>query len=226
MNSSLKKCSNTKSLDIQTGVYTKYKPFLQKDREILKKLLKGIESARPIEAQNSLLRRWYIELTQTFLIPLERYFASLMPLAKNLSPFKRPPILQVFKIEDFISTLDSTGPQLTTGIKGDWTGLYRRFLRSPNFVCWYSTRMQEATDKLRALHIEAICDSNLVNLVHDKPEVEIVDLILKLKENIHTATIGQTRLAASTIERLRANLHKIINVLPEDSRALFGRMPD
>src|SRR5699024_4857639 len=127
------------------------------------------------EAQNALLRRFFIELTQTFLIPLERYFASLMPLAKNLSPFKRPPILQQFKVEDFISTLDSTGPQLTTGIKGDWTGLYRRFLRSPNFVCWYSTRMQEANDKLRALHIEAICDSNLVKLVHDKPEVEIVD---------------------------------------------------
>ena len=224
MNSTLKKTNpNGKSLDIKTGVYTKYKAFLQKDREILKKLLKGIESSRPMEAQNALLRRFFIELTQTFLIPLERYFASLMPLARNLSPFKRTPALQNFSIDDFISTLDATGPQLTTGIKGDWTGLYRRFLRSANFVAWYNARAKEANDKIRALHIEAICDTNLATMVHDKPEVEIVDLILKLKENIINANNGSIQLSASTLQRLRSNMRSIIQVLPEDSRVLFDR---
>ena len=223
MNSSLKKNpAKIKSLDIKTGVYTKYKAFLVKDREILKKLLKGVESARPMEAQNALLRRFFIELTQTFLIPLERYFTSLMPLAKNLSPFKRPPILKQFQKDDFIASLDSAGPQLTTGIKGDWTGLYRRFLQSPNFATWYKTRIQEANEKLHALHIEAICDSNLVQLVHNRPEVEIVDLILKLQENINYATSGQVMLSTSTVDRLRVNMHNIINALPEDSRTLFG----
>lgn len=253
MNSTLKKSTNSSvlssasSLDIKTGVYTKYRPFLTKDREILKKLLKGIDTARPLEAQNALLRRFFIELTQSFLIPLERYFAGLMPLARNLSPFKRPPTMGAFRIEDFIGTLDATGPQLTTGIKGDWVGLYRRFLRSPNYVAWYSARSAEATDKLRALHIEAIADSNLASLVAGRPEVEVVDLILKLKENIRAATNGtasrensngletsnghsggtgtgstQIRLSTSTVDRLRSNLRAIVDVLPEDSRALFG----
>lgn len=221
INSGLKKTS-TKCLDMKTGVYTKYKPFLQKEREILKKLLKGIESKRPSEAQNALLRRFFIELTQSFLIPLERYFASLMPLAKNLSPFKRPPLLQHFKIEDFISTLDATGPQLTSGIKGDWTGLYRRFLRSPNFVCWYHNRMKEANDKLLELHLESICDSNVLNSIENKPEVEIVDLILKLKENIKNANEGHVQISAEIVERVKSNIMLIISKLPEDSRTLFG----
>ena len=28
---------------------------------------------------------------QTFMIPLERYLASLMPLARTISPFRAPP---------------------------------------------------------------------------------------------------------------------------------------
>ncbi|KAH9520916.1 Protein dennd6a [Dermatophagoides farinae] len=212
---------NSKSLDLKTGVYTKYKPFLQKDRDILKKLLKGIDTNRPSEVQNAMLRRFLIELTQSFSIPLERYFASLMPLAKNLSPFKRPPILQHFKIEEFINSLEATGPHLTSMVKGDWNGLYRRFLRSPNFVCWYSSRLNEATQKIQSLHIETICDSNLANLLNDKQEIEIVDLILKLKDNINCATNGQLDISKEMIEKLQKNMDQIIDKLPEDSRSLF-----
>nr|XP_027206256.1 protein DENND6A-like [Dermatophagoides pteronyssinus] len=216
---------NTKSLDLKTGVYTKYKPFLQKDRDILKKLLKGIDTNRPSEVQNIMLRRFLIELTQSFSIPLERYFASLMPLAKNLSPFKRPPILHHFKIEEFINSLDTTGPQLTSLVKGDWNGLYRRFLRSPNFVCWYSSRLNEATQKLQTLHLEKICDTNLSNLLNDKHEIEIVDLILKLKDNINFVTNSNindnNNITTEMIEKLQQNMDKIIDKLPEDSRSLF-----
>ncbi|OTF81674.1 hypothetical protein BLA29_010492, partial [Euroglyphus maynei] len=207
---------NTKSLELKTGIYTKYKPFLQKDRDILKKLLKGIDTNRPSEVQNVMLRRFLIELTQSFSIPLERYFASLMPLAKNLSPFKRPPILHHFKIEEFINSLDATGPHLTSLVKGDWNGLYRRFLRSPNFVCWYSNRLNEATQKIQSLHLETICDSNLVDLLNDKPEIEIVDLILKLKDNLHCAAKGDLDISAETMEKLQQNMDKIIDKLPED----------
>lgn len=43
---------------------------------------------RPVEVQSALLRRHLLELTQSFMIPLERYVASLMPLQKNVSPYK------------------------------------------------------------------------------------------------------------------------------------------
>lgn len=75
-------------LDTTPGVYTSYKPFLHKDKNIIKKLLNGIGSKRPSEVQSALLCRHLLELTQSFIIPLERYIASLMPLQKDISPFK------------------------------------------------------------------------------------------------------------------------------------------
>jgi len=84
----LKKGGSLKMLDSKPGVYTYYRPFLHKDKVILKKLLKGVQTKRPGEVQTALLRRHLLELTQSFMIPLERYMASLMPLQKNISPYK------------------------------------------------------------------------------------------------------------------------------------------
>lgn len=124
-----------------------------------------------------------------------------------------------------MKTLEKTGPQLTSRIKGDWIGLYRlvpfffsflfhpslelylemkqkldlniffkkefivsygfpsyrskrywgkevksfklcvfliyfyrHFLKSPNFDGWFKTRRKEMTQKLEALHLEALCE--------------------------------------------------------------------
>lgn len=86
--SKLRKGSNLKILDAKPGVYTEYKPFLHKDKSIVKKLLRGMQNKRPEEVQSALLRRHFLELTQSFMIPLERYMSSLMPLQRNISPFK------------------------------------------------------------------------------------------------------------------------------------------
>ena len=79
----------------------------------------------------------FLELTQTFIIPLERYFSSLMPLARNISPYRAAPKVKPFNPDEFISSLENSGPSLTSTVKGDWQGLYRRFFKSPNFVNWY-----------------------------------------------------------------------------------------
>ncbi|CAG2105847.1 unnamed protein product [Medioppia subpectinata] len=219
----IKKSGLIKTLDSKTGVYTKYRPFLQKDREILKKLVKGVESRRPSEVQSALLRRFFTELTQSFLIPLERYFASLMPLQKNVSPFKRTPILQHFRPDDFLRSLETSGPQLTSGVKGDWTGLYTKFLRCPNFVCWYDTRLREANQKLRVLHMEAISAANLTDWIRDKAEVEVVDLILRLKDKLSAVESDGLPLNGETVDKLRANLNQLIDTLPEDLKAILNK---
>jgi len=115
------------------GVFTACKPLLERDKDIVKKINK---LKRPVEVQSALLRRYFLELTQTFMIPLERYLASLMPLARTISPYRAPPKVRPFSCDDLIRSLDSSGPQLTSKTKGDWAGLYRRFLKSPNFVGW------------------------------------------------------------------------------------------
>ncbi|KAL1492370.1 hypothetical protein ABEB36_010627 [Hypothenemus hampei] len=127
----LRKPAISKMAENSSGIYTSYKPFLQKDKNIIKKLMTGVNSNRPDEAQSALLRKHLVELTHSFIYPLERYIASLMPLQKDISAFKAAPIPGPFNPENFFTTLDTGGPQLTlnkTNIKGDWIDIenYRR----------------------------------------------------------------------------------------------------
>ncbi|XP_071369510.1 protein DENND6A-like, partial [Centroberyx affinis] len=66
----VKKLKNLKTLDSKPGVYSAYKPYLNKDEDIIKQLQKGVQQKRPSAAQNAILRRYFLELTQSFIIPL------------------------------------------------------------------------------------------------------------------------------------------------------------
>ncbi|XP_051629668.1 protein DENND6B isoform X1 [Manacus candei] len=186
----VKKLAKLKTLDTKPGIYTSYKTFLHKDKSLIKRLLKGIQRKRPSEVQSALLRRHLLELTQSFIIPLEHYIASLMPLQRAITPWKNPPQIRPFCQEDFMKTLEHAGPQLTCVLKGDWLGLYRRFFKSPNFDGWFRQRHREMTHKLEALHLEAICEADIVAWMKDKSEVEIVDLVLKLREKLVSSALS------------------------------------
>ncbi|NXX18571.1 DEN6A protein, partial [Podargus strigoides] len=212
----VKKLKNLKTLDSKPGVYTSYKPYLNKDEEIVKQLQKGVQQKRPTEAQSVILRRYFLELTESFIIPLERYVASLMPLQKCISPWKSPPQLRQFSQDDFMKTLEKAGPQLTSGLKGDWIGLYRHFLKSPNFDGWFRSRQKEMTQKLEALHLEALCNENLVFWSQKHTEVETVDLVLKLKNKLLQADREQLPVKTDTLKKLQTHINDIILALPDD----------
>lgn len=118
------------------------------------------------------------------MIPLERYIASLMPLQKDISPFKAAPIPNQFKPDDFLASLEHSGPQLTSTLKGDWEGLYKRFFRSPNFKGWYESRDLELRQTLQALQLQALSEADINKWIQGKHEVEIVDMILKLRSKL------------------------------------------
>ncbi|XP_064473362.1 protein DENND6B-like isoform X2 [Ornithodoros turicata] len=218
----IKKASNLRTLDSKPGLYTQYKPLLQKDKMLLKKLLKGIQTKRPSEVQSALLKRYLLELTQSFMIPLERYMASLMPLQRNISPYKGTPSLGPFKPDDFLNTLENAGPQLTTGIKGDWAALYRKFFRCSNFSGWYNSRYKEACQKLQALHVEAISDADPLCWIQDKQEVEVVDLVLRLKDKLTSGERGNLPLTPHTMDKLRDHVRTIVSKLPEDLQQVLA----
>ncbi|KAJ7406926.1 Protein DENND6A [Willisornis vidua] len=182
----VKKLKNLKTLDSKPGVYTSYKPYLNKDEEIVKQLQK------------------------------ERYVASLMPLQKSISPWKSPPQLRQFSQDDFMKTLEKAGPQLTSGLKGDWIGLYRHFLKSPNFDGWFRSRQKEMTQKLEALHLEALCNENLVFWSQKHTEVETVDLVLKLKNKLLQADREHLPVKTDTLKKLQTHINDIILALPDD----------
>ncbi|KAJ3612579.1 hypothetical protein NHX12_020850 [Muraenolepis orangiensis] len=222
----VKKLAKLKTLDTKPGIYTAYKTFLQKDKVLIKRLLKGIQRKRPSEVQSAILRRHLLELTQSFIIPLERYMASLMPLQRSVTPWKTPPQIRPFSQEEFMSTLEHAGPHLTSMLKGDWMGLYRRFFRSPNFDGWYRLRRREMTLKLECLHLEAVCDADLVGWTKDKSEVEVVDLVLKLREKLTKARGQQLSVKAGALAQLERCVLTIAASLPDDLQvALHRRRP-
>lgn len=218
----VKKLVKLKTLDTKPGIYTAYKTFLHKDKILIKRLLKGIQRKRPSEVQSAILRRHLLELTQSFIIPLERYMASLMPLQRSVTPWKTPPQIRPFSQDEFMSTLDHSGPQLTSVLKGDWMGLYRKFFRSPNFDGWYRQRHKEMTQKLECLHLEVICDADLMGWTKDKSEVEIVDVILKLREKLTKAHQQQLQVRDGVMDKLETFIKSIISSLPEDLQTLLN----
>uniref|UniRef100_A0A8D0E731 DENN domain containing 6A n=1 Tax=Salvator merianae TaxID=96440 RepID=A0A8D0E731_SALMN len=215
----VKKLKNLKTLDSKPGVYTSYKPYLNRDEETIKQLQKGVQQKRPAEAQSIILRRYFLELTQSFIIPLERYVASLMPLQKSISPWKSPPQLKSFSQDEFIKSLEKAGPQLTSKLKGDWIGLYRHFLKSYNFDGWFRTRRKEMTQKLEALHLEALCNEDLLFWSQKHTEVETVDLVLKLKDKL--AEGENLPVETGTMEKLQMHIDSIILALPEDLQGIL-----
>ncbi|XP_031424362.1 DENN/MADD domain containing 6Aa [Clupea harengus] len=219
----VKKLKNLKTLDSKPGVYSAYKPFVNKDEDIIKQLQKGVQQKRPSAAQNAILRRYFLELTQSFIIPLERYVASLMPLQKSISPWKSPPQLRPFIQEEFMKTLEKAGPQLTSRLKGDWIGLYRQFLKSPNFDGWFRNRRKEMMQKLEALHLESLCEEDLQLRIQKHTEVETVDLVLKLKDKLTQAEREQLPVRAGTLAKLQSHIESIILALPEDLQGILHK---
>jgi hypothetical protein len=217
----IQKSENLKTLDNKAGLYTKYKPFVQKDRTLFKSLFKGVESGRDPNVQNVILTKYFLDLTSSFLMPLERYLASLMPLQKSISPFRAAPLLAPFNPDDFVRTLDVCGPQVMAGIKGDWPRLYRRFFRCANFARWHENRLREMCDKIKTLHAQSMAKANLLEFIVDKPEVEVIDLVLRLQEKIASIEAEQLPVGAETLSALKSHLSNVIDTLPHDIQTIL-----
>ena len=87
--------------------------------------------------------------------------------------------VKAFNTDDFLRSLESCGPQLTSTVKGDWEGLYKRFFKSPNFVGWYNARHSEVSTKLSLLHLECLSEAKIEIWMEGKAEVELVDMVLR-----------------------------------------------
>jgi len=69
----------TSSLDIPQGANTKYDPYMRPDKKILKKL----DETADVASCEEILEQHFVELTQSFLLPLERYFQMLVPSGRS-----------------------------------------------------------------------------------------------------------------------------------------------
>lgn len=185
-----------------------------------RKVDQGMESQRPSEVQSAVIRRHLLQLTQSFLMPLERYLASLMPLQKSVSPYKSAPAMLPFNQDDFFKLLHISGPQLTSGIKGDWVSLYRKFFRCANFHVWYEGRCDEVNRQLNQLHIQSMLSADLLTYARDKSEVEIVDMVLTLRDKIKGQ---QTAGSSEQRQQLLALVKSLVRLLPPDLHSIMNK---
>jgi len=145
-----------------------------------------------------------------------------MPLARSISPYRAPPKVRPFNSEDFVKSLESSGPQLTSRTKGNWEKLYRRFFKSPNFVGWYNTRHKEVSAKLSVLHLESLSEARIEIWMEGKAEVELVDMVLRIRGKLAEADRDNLPVADIILERLHGHVATIVKTLPSDLQAVIA----
>ena len=93
----------------------------------------------------------------------------------------------------------------------------RKFFRCANFHVWYEGRCAEVNSQLNQLHIKSILSADLLMYARDKSEVEIVDMVLTLREKVESQSVGTserqelTSLVKSLVRLLPPDLHSIMN---------------
>lgn len=208
--------SAKKTIPVKQELKTKYKALLKYDKQhILSQLSAAAESE---EQNNSILRFHFFKLTESFLIPLERYFASLMPLAREISVFHKPPRLKVFDEEHFLRQIETSSKSFITGKKpsdGE-VELYSRFIHSPNFKTWFNSRKKEALEKLHNLYSKTMFEADITLLLRDRKETERVDLYLRVREQLDVEIRKKGGPEGKMVNRLEEHLIAIVNCLPPD----------
>lgn len=191
-----------------TNVDSKMKPLVVVNKRVLKQLL---VPDRPGAYYNELIRRHFHRLTEVFLRPLEQYFASLVPAASTVSPFKPAPRIAAFSEDNFLKSLcRDDGAYLTGSASGDQL-LYKRFLRSQNYYGWLQRRESEATTQLQRWYLRAFLSSKVPPILRRKAEIEIVDFYLLFQANMKKAEEG-----SMDAERVEACSEAILACLPSD----------
>ena len=189
VNSTLANSNNANGQESRSGIFAKYKTFTQKDKSFVKLIEKppSLQGKRPMEAQNLIIKKYFEDLTSNFLMPLERYFISLIPINRDINPWLSPPTIRNFVTEDFIKTLAANGPQQVIGIKGNWEGLYRAFILSENFLAWFDERKREANLHLKRIYMDKLSKIDVNFWLREKTEVEIVDFYLRMRMTSYEA---------------------------------------
>ncbi|KAI8357873.1 hypothetical protein EDC96DRAFT_554000 [Choanephora cucurbitarum] len=93
------------------GVTSKRKSVIARDRELVKMLTEAsVRGYPPDWVLNNILRRHFVDLTEKFLVPLNRYFSTLIPV--DISIRGEVPRLRPFQTDQFMKSLKEHGPQL------------------------------------------------------------------------------------------------------------------
>ncbi|KAJ1658061.1 hypothetical protein IWQ61_002648 [Dispira simplex] len=181
--------SNWLTSEIKHGLHTKRKSIVGKDRALSDKITTAAEAGYTSPyILNNLLRRHFLDLTEKFLAPLNRYFSTLIPKVVDMGTVKQRPKLKPFNRDDFFKSLAEHGSQIpiknTFGSSVDYVAFYRQFLNCGNFATWLQYRIAQAEVELEKRYCQVLCGTDLYTWAKGRQESEIVDLLVVIRAEI------------------------------------------
>ena len=87
---------------------------------------------------------------------------------------------------------------------------------------WYNTRAAEMTAKLTLLHLESLSEAKICHWMEGKAEVELVDMVLRIRTKLAEAEKEQLPLADIVQERLEGHVKTIVAILPADLQTVIN----
>lgn len=179
------------------------KRHVSKDRVLLREVLALAEQPAELDHASALLRHYFADLTERFLAPLNRYMASLIPADFTLSSPAETPQVRPFNRAAFLASLKTHSTPLRMRQRTLSTAstlrhaLYSDFLQCPNFSLWLQSRIAAAEEEQRQRRIAALADGDVVAFGRTRPEIEVVDLYLRLVQELHAIDDAVARPATS-----------------------------
>jgi hypothetical protein len=175
---------------------------------------------------NNILRRHFADMTEKFLMPLNRYFDQLLPTNVSSSTLKKGEgQLKPFQSDRFYRFLKDNPPSLqfkSTFKARATTGdpvreFYTQFLKCGNFATWLRLRTNEAQNEIKHRYIRKLCDIDVTRQIASSREVEAVDLLVRFQDALHLVQDEDAH-NATEIEKLQMQIDTIIRTLPADLR--------
>lgn len=176
---------------IESCSFKLHKNYFSKDKKLLKAILEVGVGVKGTDAINNMIRSHFVELSQRFLHPLNRYFDNLVvgsPMEMSLSKLRPCPEVKPFKQDEFLRLIEQSVPSLPLNSKRPIADFYKSFLMSPNFASWLSQKTKSAYRNWRSVYLQLLANSDLEYWVESRIAdniVECIDLLMRLREEIN-----------------------------------------
>ncbi|KAJ3431356.1 hypothetical protein M0812_03035 [Anaeramoeba flamelloides] len=168
-------------------------PMVSIDRKVLGQF--KIRRRKKKQKENSLyksqlIRSYFYQLTENFMVPFETYFTFLTPKIQNIDPIYQPPVVKGFNENEFIQLLGAS--KLGRDFNGKFTEpeevLYRKFIQSRTFRSWYRIKKLSVRGILKKLYRSSYFHMDIASKTKDKTDIEKIDLVMRLIDAANKAT--------------------------------------
>eukprot|EP00834_Sanchytrium_tribonematis_P003912 NODE_170_length_14437_cov_1.447273.p2 type:complete len:497 gc:universal NODE_170_length_14437_cov_1.447273:6989-8479(+) len=175
----------------QNKVIAVANPFLVKqlnwpnmlNHEGLQSSHKCVFNIPPITVEDEFtLKTFFYDLNEKFVQPIKSFINLLLP---NMAILMKHVHLKSFQIPEFLKNLESAYIPLSKEFhikRQDMIQIYEKFVKTAMFTRYLSSQVESTECLLRFRYLELLASFNLLEWASKKNELEIVELLIKIRE--------------------------------------------